>query len=688
MNDGKHISRKELDKIRSITPFRFLSVQGMQSLTSCAHTIAIPAGQTIIEQGQQDDKTCYIMLEGRVEVLDPQHASARIGFIDEGHYFGEWEAIFDVPRCYSIRTLTDCSCVLFNGSILQQFFDTERAFAQAFAAILRDRQGIFKGFELFRAEVMRGIGLGRIQLQDLLPMYETLNPALHKGALEHDQIDFSALNYAVRRLPSNVSSTFAFLIRDELPAVFEKPDELFQPIATDARHRSIWEILPGKDMVVIRSGMSDLMDFLTCMCIYAVEARKIRQRLYAEGVIKTLKDYLACRDDGCHDAAAEAQFIHSLGFSRADVSGFYRVWPKKTVEKLWDVLNHREMFSIDLRRQQNQYNLKSFNQWSLQISDACKKLLNSDPRELDPKLGIHIISSNTHSISNCLNPWFAANSQEILDWAQSIESNLLDEVWANRFDLVYALARDYFRQFPDKESEMLSWEVMYGIHRLSATPTTGIEAQLIDLDRTKGKAIDPGLPQEREGRNIILNIDFAFGEQAQDIIHQLILLFGNNIRSVNFLGKAGALCGKRGDILIPTAFIEQSHDAYLAIPSKALEHAQWMGQRNSAGEIFVGPMLTVQGTLLQNREMLNYYRNLWRVSGLEMEGFFYHRQVQEARETGLVRPDLESRFFYYVSDLPLDTGSNLSARLKASEGIPPLYAISREILHHILLVEK
>jgi hypothetical protein len=33
-----------------------------------------------------------------------------------------------------------------------------------------------------------------------------------------------------------------------------------------------------------------------------------------------------------------------------------------------------------------------------------------------------------------------------------------------------------------------------------------------------------------------------------------------------------------------------------------------------------------------------------------------------------------------VSDLPLEVGSNLSERLQASEGIPPLYAITRQIL--------
>jgi hypothetical protein len=49
--------------------------------------------------------------------------------------------------------------------------------------------------------------------------------------------------------------------------------------------------------------------------------------------------------------------------------------------------------------------------------------------------------------------------------------------------------------------------------------------------------------------------DYAFGEQARFILQSLVLLFGSHIRSVNIMGKAGALVGKRGDILYPSHLI-------------------------------------------------------------------------------------------------------------------------------------
>ena len=41
-----------------------------------------------------------------------------------------------------------------------------------------------------------------------------------------------------------------------------------------------------------------------------------------------------------------------------------------------------------------------------------------------------------------------------------------------------------------------------------------------------------------------------------------------------------------------------------------------------------GVVLTVLGTLMQNRELLHYYKNLWACIGLEMEGSYYARQIE------------------------------------------------------------
>ena len=45
-----------------------------------------------------------------------------------------------------------------------------------------------------------------------------------------------------------------------------------------------------------------------------------------------------------------------------------------------------------------------------------------------------------------------------------------------------------------------------------------------------------------------------------------------------------------------------------------------MGERSDSDrDVRTGPLLTVSGTLLQNRDMLHFYRHIWDCIGLEME---------------------------------------------------------------------
>ena len=81
--------------------------------------------------------------------------------------------------------------------------------------------------------------------------------------------------------------------------------------------------------------------------------------------------------------------------------------------------------------------------------------------------------------------------------------------------------------------------------------------------------------------------------------------------------------------------------------------------------------------------MLQFYRRIWGCIGLEMEGFHYYRQVVESQQLGVVPESVLLRCAYYVSDLPMDAGASLSARMASAEGVPPLYAITRQFLSEI-----
>ncbi len=653
--------------------------------------VTFTAGDEIIRQGAEDDRTVYLLEQGVVDVVDPsaRFRHIHIQTIEGGYYFGEWEPLFDEPRVYAVRAVQDCICYAMPGEVLLQLIERSKAFAQALGTILRDKQGVFAGFDRFKLELTRGANNGYINISRLVPLYRRLQPALHHGASSSTELDFHALTYAVRRLPNNVTHTFAYLLLDEIPAVYDPPEWFFPVIKTQARRRDVWEMLPGKSMVLIRSGLSDLIDLVTCLCLYAFEARKIRRRLQYHDVASALQRYLG---EAAHEAThqrteseRELEFLATLPFSEDELRGLRTVWPENTTYRLNEILRHREMFTIDVRRRKKTYNQHRTELWTTQLGAATRELTGFDPSELPAELEVHIISSNTHSVGNCLNPYFAEHKSSILDWASDRRHNLLSQSWTHREDLVYAIAREYFAANPEELRRARESERRHGVLRIEETVSTGIEVQLIDSERLLGAAVDSGLPPvSGESRKLIVNIDYAFGEQAGYIIKNLVMLFGANLRSISLLGKAGALLGDRGDVLVPSAFIHQSTDQFHPLPLPSEDSLERLRARLPDRRLHIGPLLTVDGTLLQNREMLQFYRRIWGCVGLEMEGAHYYRQVLESSQIGVVSEPLKLQFYYYVSDLPGRSEARLSERLRLAEGVPPLYAITREILAGVL----
>jgi hypothetical protein len=699
-----------IELLRQVHPFRFLRGQQREMLLPEFRAHEFAPGETIFRRNDLD-QSVYIIESGVVEITDPRQGDDDlVTLIHERHFFGEWEAIFDEPRLFGARARSRCHCRSISGDLFRRALRESPGFAQGFGTILRNNQGIFAAFEQFKGDLLRSAGVGNISIEALLPLYVQLQPALHRGVNESSRIDTAALQYAVRRLPSNVTRTFGFLLVDELPTALSEADTLFPLVRTAARRRDVWEVLPGKDLVLLRTGDSDLIDLVTCLCLYAVEARKIRERVIRDESLPSIYAFLAAESslaesgaDGEEGRRRSRGFLNTLSFSSREVDALIRIWPDDTVQRISEIARHREMFSIDVRRRQRNYHARRGELWTGEVARVTAELLGVDPIELSRDRGVHIISSNTHSVSNCLNPWYREHREEVLSWARTVAHPAVGE-WdqgaggdkaaaeagasggsstgplsrLNEQDLVYAVARDYFADHPGAADEARAVARRYGHHALEQTVNTGIQVQLIDLARLVDAGIDPLMVPPGAGSaaadDLIVNIDYAFGEQAEYVIRNLLTLYGENIRSLSFLGKAGALVGNRGEILAPTAFIEQHSDLFQPLSRPG---------RPAGFPVNEGPMLTVDGTLLQNRQMLSFYRQIWNVVGIEMEGTHYYRQILESQQLGVIPGRLDLRFLYYVSDLPLETSSTLTAPMRASEGVPPLYAITRHILNEI-----
>ena len=94
-------------------------------------------------------------------------------------------------------------------------------------------------------------------------------------------------------------------------------------------------------------------------------------------------------------------------------------------------------------------------------------------------------------------------------------------------------------------------------------------------------------------------------------------------------------------------------------------------------------MLTVAGTIVQNYDLLNFYKYINGCIGLEMEGYYFVKEIESHFKHNIIN-DIVTRCYYYVSDLPLDPTQNLSQEGQAvswEEGVGTMNAIQRNVLN-------
>ncbi|RMG08171.1 MAG: cyclic nucleotide-binding domain-containing protein [Planctomycetota bacterium] len=666
--------------LERVIPFQFLARAQRARLAKRLELRRYRAGEYLLRAGERS-RDVFLLGEGEVDCVDDREPPIVLSTIVAGHYFGERAALFDAPREVSIRARGDVAAYTLPGKDFLELVDTEPVFAQALANTLKVKQGIFLPYQRLYGRLLSLLEQREFLLSALIPAYRTLCPALHP-LLEDERIDTDALAYAVARLPEGVTRTTFYYLTTDLPPLYSEPDSKFEAVHTKARRRAAWECMPSKLLILLRDGVSDISDFLTCLCLYAVEARKIRHRLRDGEVLRELKRL--CEEP---DPQAAERLIARLDLSPAEREGLRRIWPNDLARRLRDILLHHEDVALECDMQIDNYNSRASEVWVSQIREEAARLCDLE----DPELEVHIISSNTHSVANCLSAYLGEHAEEILAWGRAQRPELTGEPvderpwgagWRDPRDLVYALARHYFAENPAARAEYEASEAHARRH-LSSTAFTGIEVDLIDARKLDPARADPRVRVRRPRRPLlVVNVDYAFGQQAEEILANLLFVFGRRVASVNVLGKAGGLVGARGDVLLPPATLLQTNDELYPVPNRDLS-GDLLRSLIPDRRVHEGPVLTVAGTLLQDRTLLHFYRRIWSCVGLEMEGSYFARQLTSAIETGVVRPEVRSRFVYYVSDVPLDPEENLSEALAPWEGVPPLYAVTRAVLRRI-----
>lgn len=530
---------------------------------------------------------------------------------------------------------------------------------------------------LFYRGFFKPAGVSGESLRKLLMV---IAPEIYGSMGTPNKIELDGLLYVLDRLPEGIEETpFVYLTSDE---GFEKGG--FEVIVPKKRRRNCYRIDDFQMNIEVLLGRSEIYDILTHLTFLYIEADKIREIGYIQE-----EDHRATREWKIIEGVAlgekklsrkekEVALIHLssvLGRTFDEVLDAYNKFGSdENPDRLFKIIynlgkrslddlqgnGEREIFFSAILRERVGHHFFG-EKWANQV----KEVLVKNNLQMRP---LHIISANMHSVKNML----YANDALAKKITKKVDYKLYEDI-SNKKTL---------------QNKVLDHAEKQGLIYIDDDSGSNIDVQIIDLAKTDLKNT-PFSNLKFTGEDIILVFDYAFGEQAYEIMDELLRPYEYNqqvytmhVRSVSVMGKAGILTGKKGDIMIPSSHIfEGTADNYPF--ENALKVNEFEDDEVKACE---GSMITVLGTSLQNKDILSYFMNTsWKAIGLEMEGAHYQKAIQVASKIRHhISPDLFLCYAYYASDNPLETGSTLSSGGLGLTGVKPTYMITHKILEKIL----
>ncbi len=530
---------------------------------------------------------------------------------------------------------------------------------------------------LFYRGFFKPSGVSGDSIRSLLKI---INPEIYGTMNVPNKVELDGLLYVLDRLPEGIEEcAFIHLTSDE---GFDKGS--FEPIVPKKRRRNCYRIDEHQMNIEVLLGRSEIYDILTHLTFLYIEADKIRNIAFLideDGEPKRswkIIEQVAKGEKKFSRKEKEVALIHLsslLGRTFEETLNAYNNFGEdNNPDRLFKIIYHLGKVSFDDLKQVREREIHfsailkervGHHYFGEKWANHVKQVLGDNNLLNRP---LHIISANMHSVKNMLFANDALKKKNTKD----VDYSLYEEI-SNKKEL-----RDKVLEYA------ISKEMIY----IDDNSGSNIDVQLIDLSKVDLKN-SPFANSGYKGDDVLMVFDYAFGEQAYEVMDELLRPFeyeGNvytmNVKSVSIMGKAGILTGEKGDIMIPTSHIfEGTADNYPFENALKLEDFQ-----DEELRAFEGSMITVLGTSLQNKDILTYFMTTsWKSIGLEMEGAHYQKAIQEASKIRKhISEDLFVMYAYYASDNPLETGSTLSSGGLGLTGVKPTYLITLRILEKIL----
>lgn len=508
----------------------------------------------------------------------------------------------------------------------------------------------------------------------------SLKPEIYGSIADDEKIELNGLLYIFQRLPKGIEQCrYIKLISRE-----GYDGSHFEKHVPPRRKRDCYRVDEEQMFIEMTRGGSDIYDILTHLTFMYIESEKIRQNSMDSKGRKNrswmMLEALVSDMQAGLEVNIEVGFTYLntiLGRTYDEIEAAYQRFEKsEEVNNLFEVTYWLGRLSMDefLTQIDREITFSPALRESLGHHIYGEKWADNIKQTLwDHQLfdrPVHIISANLHSVMNC---FYAKTAL-----AKKVKYENLEQ-----FAEILSMAGN-----SDLRKLVLTHALHNGMIQLSDTSGTNIGVQIFDTSVLDAKNLPTELQfskKTKEQSPVIIVMDYAFGEQAYETMDELLKPFHHqgerlhmNIKSINIMGKAGILEGDKGDIMIPTAHVfEGTADNYPFDNELKSEHFA-----NSGLGVYEGTMISVLGTSLQNKDILNYFlKSSWKAVGLEMEGAHYQKAIQAASKIrNNINPDVKLRYAYYASDNPLETGSTLASGSLGLDGVKPTYLITLAML--------
>lgn len=520
---------------------------------------------------------------------------------------------------------------------------------------------------------------GGVSGENIRSLLSTINPEIYGTMNNPNKIELDGLLYVLDRLPEGIEEcAFIHLTSDE---GFHKAS--FTPIVPKKRRRNCYRIDQHQMNIEVLLGRSEIYDILTHLTFLYIEADKIREigfdmkELRPKRIWNIIEE-VAKGEKKFTRKEKETAIIHLsalLGRSFDEtLAAYHKFGSDENPDRLFKIIYHLGQVSFNDKKGEREREIHFSSILQERVGHHlfgekwANKLKNVLVKENLHQRPMNIISANMHSVKNMI----FANDALKRPCKTETDYSLYEEISNNK----------------NLQDRILDHALSQGMIYIKDESGCNIDVQIIDLKKVNLKNI-PFSKSNFSGEDILIVFDYAFGEQAFEIMDELLRPFEVNgqerklnVKSISIMGKAGILTGEKGDIMIPTSHIfEGTADNYPFENALKLEDFQ-----DNELKAFEGSMVTVLGTSLQNKDILSYFMNTsWKSIGLEMEGAHYQKAIQVASKIRHhINEDLFLCYAYYASDNPLETGSTLSSGGLGLTGVKPTYLITLRILEKIL----